>query len=215
MKLKRDELLLFYLPVTCLFLLSPAAFSPWWKTHLSGPLILVLIVSFVTGILLNRRRHRSTSNFPNHQTGSETIWLIILSDLQIGQSPDDAQTVIQEAAGSWAIKVAELPGEGMAFLECEHHPSSLSGIDHPTGEILVDSGEIWLCDSSLGGATYQLIDWQAGDPSTRLIIDADQQVRGTVIRPPYGDGAYRIERSKTGFKLELIAGIISNNESSN
>ena len=211
MKWKRDELLLFYLPVTCLFLLSPAAFNPWWKAHLSGPLILVLMISFVSGILLNRR----TASPDNSRSKPETIWLVIQSYLEMGQSPGDTQTVIQEAAGSWAFKVAELPGEGMAFLECEHHQSSLSETDHPTGELLVDSGEIWLRDSSLGGATYQLVDWQAGDPSIKLIIDGDQQVRGTVIRPPYGDGAYRFKKSKTGFQLELIPDVFSNNESSN
>lgn len=211
MKLKRDELLLFYLPVTCLFLLSPTVFSPWWKTNLSGPLILVLVISFVFGLLLNRR----TASTDNSRSKLEMIRLVIQSELQIGQSPDDLQTVIQQAAGSWTIKVSELAGEGMAFLECERNPAPQSENDYPTGELLVDSGEIWLRDSSLDTKTFQLVDLQAGDPSIRLMFDADQQVRAIVIRPPYGDGVYRFKKSKTGFQLELIPDFFSINESSN
>ncbi|MCA9013723.1 MAG: hypothetical protein KDA77_00195 [Planctomycetaceae bacterium] len=216
MKIKRDELLLFYLPVSCLFLLSPAVVSSWWKAHLAAPLSLVLIVSFLSGILLGQQRNQVAASVEGQQPlqkRNEKLRLSIQTDLLIGQSVDEVQTVIERATGTCEMTVYELPEEGIAFLECALNQHSNFEKGPLSGEILVDSGEIWLRDSDLTDHTYELINRQSGDSSIRLIIDEEQQVRGAVICPPYGDGGYRYEKNKTGFKLELIPGVFSKEES--
>ena len=193
MKLNRNEFLLFYLPLACLFFLTPGAFNTWWKTYLSGPLILAIAISIITGIVLNLRRNRIPQDAIGQQSlrkKPETIRLTIHKDLQIGQTDDDTQTVIKGSGGSCEITVYELPGEGIALLECVLNNQIKPVMDNPPSEILVDSGQIWIRDSELATQSYELAVWQTEDSSMRLIVDADQQVRGVVINLPYRKSRY-------------------------
>lgn len=212
MKLNRNEILLFYLPLACLFLLTPGAFNTLWKTYLSGPLILVMAISIITGIVLNLRRNRIHQDVIEQQSlrkMRETIRLTIHKDLQIGQTDDDTQIIIKGSGGSYKITVYELPGEGIALLECVLNNQIKPVTNKIPSEILVDSGQIWIRDSDIATQPYELAVWQTEDSSMSLIVDTDQQLRGVVINPPYGDGGYSLWKDATGFVLELIPGIHS------
>tara|TARA_R110002124_G_scaffold271747_1_gene440672 strand:- start:254 stop:919 length:666 start_codon:yes stop_codon:yes gene_type:complete len=205
-----EEILLFYIPIVCLMILSPGAFSNWWKANISGPVILILVfsltLSFISRLFKKKYSVSASSNKQSVEYRPPLLNFSVNSGvINIGQSDNDSQLSITGLNGLLSIKTFKLTGEGVALILCFLNNEENVNFDkEKSGEILIDSGELWIYDSSSIEYGYELTSIQENDSTIKQIVDADQLSHGYVIYPPYGDGSYNIWLNKTGFLIELI-----------